>query len=95
LLRHGLPENSALDQGQDACDKNITPAGVNTAEDGKDLKAEQFRHRKEFRLINPAFQNGIGSNAIFSEFGRNVVSFLLDAQWPFPYISANEKADIC
>ncbi|MEK7374414.1 MAG: hypothetical protein AABZ85_05225, partial [Thermodesulfobacteriota bacterium] len=34
----------------------------------------------------------MNSNAIFSEFGRDVVSFLLDAQWPFPYISANEKA---
>jgi hypothetical protein len=87
-----LPENSTLDQGQDAFDKNITPAGVNAAEDGKDLKTEQFRHGKEFRLINPALQN---SHAIFSEFSQDVVSFLLDAPWPFPYISANEKADGC
>ena len=26
---------------------------------------------------------------------QDVVSFLLDAQRPFPYISANEKADGC
>jgi len=35
----------------------------------------------------------MNSNAIFSEFGRDVVSFPLDAPWPFPYISANEKTD--
>jgi len=35
-------------------------AGVNTAEDGKESKAERFRHGKEFWPIDPALQNGIG-----------------------------------
>jgi len=26
---------------------------------------------------------------------QDVVTFLLDVLWPFPYISANEKADGC
>jgi hypothetical protein len=58
---------------------------------GGGFKAEQLRHGKEFRLINPALRYG---NAIFSE-SQDVVSFLLDAPWPFPYISANENADGC
>lgn len=67
---------------------------VRGGERGRGRKRPQSRTVPARQRI-PADQSSAPERQCNLFLSQNVVSFLLDAQWSFPYISANEKADGC